>query len=114
MEPTDQSLHRFFRGFAADAAPWRHLPEDFCVRRAREYHLYDQNGIRYVDFWQHNGSVLLGHRVSGVNRAVKDQLDRGPLVPSPNQWFNRASKQLPRAIAEIGFADCRATACRTI
>jgi hypothetical protein len=58
------------------------------VRRAREYRLYDENGNRYLDFYQNNGRAILGHRPAGMSTAVKNEISKGTYseYPSPEMW----------------------------
>lgn len=80
------------------------LPPGRIVRRAREWHLYDQAGTRYTDFWQGGGSAFLGHRVAGVARTVKAEIDRGLWSAAPNRWERRLTRVLA-ALASVASVD---------
>ncbi len=73
----------------------RELP---AIRRAREYHLYDLQGRRYVDFYQGGGRCLLGHRVSPVSTAVKNVLSQGLQGALPSVYEHRLVQALQALI----------------
>lgn len=50
------------------------LPE---IRRARDYHLYDGNGRRYLDLYQNDGRAILSHRPKGLAKRLKGAVDQG-------------------------------------
>lgn len=54
------------------------------VVRAREYHLYDRSGRRYLDFFQNHGRAILGHRPEGMLRAMKGTASRGLVAEYPS------------------------------
>ena len=68
------------------------------VVRAREYHLYDRSGRRYVDFFQNHGRAILGHRPDGVLRAMKATASRGLLAPYPSVYQGRLEKILEQLL----------------
>ncbi|MDA3948299.1 MAG: hypothetical protein PF508_03650 [Spirochaeta sp.] len=86
---------------AGDAVPVAgrvyRLPAGKIVRRAREWYLYDQDGTRYLDFWQADGAAFLGHRPDGYARLAKAEIDRGLWTAVPTPWPGR----LERALAEL-------------
>ena len=69
----------------------KELPD---IRRAREYHLYDNKGNRYLDLYQNNGRAILGHRPNGVSLALKSNLSKGLLAEYPSVYGNRLYKKL--------------------
>jgi hypothetical protein len=69
-----------------------------AIRRAREYHLYDLRGRRYVDFHQDGGRCLLGHRVSAVSTAVKGVISQGLHGPLPSVHEHRLVRALQTLI----------------
>ncbi|MBN1648125.1 MAG: hypothetical protein JW874_08840 [Spirochaetales bacterium] len=64
------------------------------IKRAREYHLYDTRGRRYLDFWQEGGRALLGHRPAQLSLALKNILGRGLLAAYPGIYEQRLEKAL--------------------
>lgn len=73
----------------------RELP---AIRRAREYHLYDLRGRRYVDFHQGDGRAVLGHRISPVSTAVKNLISQGLHSPLPSVYEHRFVQALQALI----------------
>lgn len=62
------------------------------VVRARDYHVYDRNGRRYVDFYQNHGRAILGHRPDGMLQAIKGTVARGLLAEYPTVHLGRLEK----------------------
>lgn len=62
------------------------------VVRAREYHLYDRDGRRFVDFFQNHGRAILGHRPEGMVRAIKGTASRGLVAEYPSVYLGRLEK----------------------
>ncbi len=88
---------------AAAAMAAELLPPGRYLRRAREWYLYDQQGDRYLDFWQGRGAAFLGHRPPGLARTVKEEIDRGLWSPAPTRWPYRLEKVLMElsAVADV-------------
>ena len=105
----------------ADRELLRLLPN---VKRARDFHLYLENGKRLVDLWLSGGRAVLGHKPTGVLRALKNAAERGLFTPLPHPMEKRFFKTLAaffpersfrlymdegslfRAMAEAGFDSC--------
>ncbi len=68
------------------------------VVRAREYHLYDRDGVRYLDFFQNHGRAILGHRPDGMLRAIKGTASRGLLAEYPTVHRGRLEKIVERLL----------------
>jgi hypothetical protein len=62
------------------------------MRRAREYHLYDAGGRRYLDFYQDGGRAILGHRPEGLTRALKNAMEKGLYAPLPSSGCEKKLK----------------------
>ena len=77
-----------FMGRQNDLPPYT-MP---LVVRAREYHLYDREGKRYIDFFQNHGRAILGHRPDGILRAMKSTASRGLLAEYPSVYPGRLEK----------------------
>jgi hypothetical protein len=71
----------------------RQLPP---IRRAREYHLYDVRGRRYLDLWQEGGRCLLGHRPGRLVPVLKAALSKGLLAELPSVYSGRLQAVLAR------------------
>lgn len=63
--------------------PFSELP---AWRRARGYHVYDEQSRRYLDCWQNGGSALLGHTPPGRKSLIKSEVDRGMTFAGPHRW----------------------------
>jgi hypothetical protein len=46
------------------------------IRRARDFHVYDIHGHKYLDLYRADGAALLGHSVPGLAKAAKNRLDQ--------------------------------------
>ncbi len=79
-------------------------------RRARDYHLYDLGGRRYLDLSQDGGRALLGHRPAGVLRDLKQLLGKGLVAELPSVYGRRLEKELPKLVQ--GEWTCRVFASR--
>lgn len=64
------------------------------IRRAREYHLYDLKGRRYLDCCLDGGRALLGHKPGRTVLMMKNALDKGLSAPYPGVYTRRLLKQL--------------------
>jgi len=64
------------------------------IRRARDFRLYDHKGQRFVDFWQEDGSLFLGHRPESVLKQIKNELSKGLLGPLPSIWQRKLRQML--------------------
>jgi hypothetical protein len=73
----------------------RRLP---AIRRARDYHLYDSRGKRYLDLYQDGGGALLGHRPRGLYHDLKNGLQKGLAAELPSVYEERLLKELRRLI----------------
>jgi hypothetical protein len=73
-----------------------------AIRRARDYHLYAQNGKRYLDMYLGGGRALLGHKPSGLQRILKSETQKGLLAEFPTHHERRLEKALLRLAGE-GF-----------
>lgn len=65
-----------------------------AARRARDYHVYDYSGRRYLDMWLNGGRALLGHRPGGLGTVLKNQLAKGVLAEAPSVYDGRLRKAL--------------------
>ncbi len=72
-----------------------------AVVRARGYYLYDQQGRRYIDFFQNHGRAILGHRPEGVQRALKSTISRGLVAEYPSIYQGRLEKILTRLLPDF-------------
>jgi len=62
--------------------------------RAREFHLYDDTGYRYIDFWQEGGRALLGYKPKGVSQGMKNMLSKGIWSVTPHYLIARLEKKI--------------------
>ena len=58
-------------------------------RRARDYHLYDDRGNRYLDLYQNDGRALMGHRPGHFSQYMKNSISRGLWADYPPQHQRR-------------------------
>ena len=65
-----------------------------AIRRARDFHLYDASGKRYLDLYQQGGRAWLGHRPEGLSLQIKNTLSRGVYSPYPGSEEGKLIKAL--------------------
>ena len=73
------------------------LREIPMVLRARDFHLYLDNGKRLTDLWLHGGKAILGHKPHLMLRELKNSAERGLFCPFPHFL----EKRLLKALGEI-------------
>jgi len=64
------------------------------VLRARDFHLYLENGKRTVDLWLAGGKAVLGHKPPRVLLEMKNAAERGLFTPLPHPMERRFIKAL--------------------
>jgi len=69
-------------------------------RRAREYHLYDDTGKRYLDLWQNDGRAVMGHRPGKFSQYFKNSISRGMWADYPCPKIQRLSTLLKKMFPE--------------
>lgn len=74
---------------------YRKIP---AIVRARDFHLFDVKGRRYLDLWQNGGRALLGHRPENVYRDMKIQLQKGAVAEAPSVYEPRLLRLLQTLI----------------
>lgn len=77
------------------------------VRRARDFHLYTEDGRRLLDLYLDGGGALLGHRSERSAREMKNVLGRGLTGNLPSGYGARLARILRRVLpghAWIGIA----------
>ena len=67
------------------------------VLRARDFHLYSENGKRLTDLWLQGGRAILGHKGPRFVAELKNAAERGLFSPFPHTTERRIIK----ALAEI-------------
>lgn len=74
-----------------DSELWALVPE---IHRARDSHLYDRKGRRFLDLWRNGGRALLGHRPDQIYRELKNVLQKGLVAEYPSFYALRLEKAL--------------------
>ena len=64
------------------------------VLRARDFHLYLENGKRLTDLWLAGGRAVLGHKPPRVLGELKNAAERGLFTPLPHPMERRFLKAL--------------------
>ncbi|MCL2318727.1 MAG: hypothetical protein FWC45_01475 [Treponema sp.] len=111
--------------FRPDRELLRLLPR---VLRARDFHLYLENGKRLTDLWLQGGKAVLGHKPPRVLTELKNAAERGLFTALPHPAERRFFKALEgffhgrtfrlyadegslyRALEEAGFAGAASSA----
>ena len=73
------------------------------VLRARDFHLYLENGKRLTDLWLSGGNVLLGHKPPRVLGELKNAAERGLFSPFPHPQEGRFFKALKELFPDRGI-----------
>jgi hypothetical protein len=71
-----------------------------AIKRARAYRLYDFYGKRYLDLYQQNGYAILGHRPTGLTRALKQACSKGLIADLPSIYPRRLEKVIKKLLPE--------------
>ena len=69
-----------------------------AVRRARDFHLYTEDGRRLLDLYLDGGGALLGHRPDLRAREMKNVLGRGLIGNLPSGYGARLARTLRRVL----------------
>jgi hypothetical protein len=73
------------------------------VLRARDFHLYLENGKRLTDLWLAGGRAVLGHKPPKVLRELKNAAERGLFTPLPHPMERRFLKALAEFFPDRSF-----------
>ena len=72
-----------------------------CLVRGEGSHIWDAEGVRYLDFFPGWGCNLLGHCPPRIVEAVREQV--GQLIHVPNTWYMEAQGAFAQALSERSF-----------
>jgi len=72
------------------------------IRRAREYHLYDFKGRRYLDCYLSGGRAILGHTPNRITTVIKNSISKGLIADYPSIYQTRLYKALSLFFPEYG------------
>jgi len=73
------------------------------VLRARDFHLYLENGKRLTDLWLAGGRAVLGHKPPKIFRELKNAAERGLFTPLPHPMEKRFLKALGTLFPDCAF-----------
>jgi hypothetical protein len=73
------------------------------VLRARDFHLYLENGKRLTDLWLSGGRAILGHKPPKVLRELKNAGERGLFSALPHPMERRFIKALEQLFPGRSF-----------
>ncbi|MBI9107992.1 MAG: hypothetical protein JEZ04_14690 [Spirochaetales bacterium] len=71
------------------------------IKRARDFHLYDFGGKRYLDLWLDGGRAALGHKAGKIVREMKNSLEKGLSAGYPSVYAHRLLKQVQRVYPDV-------------
>jgi hypothetical protein len=75
------------------------------VLRARDFHLYLEDGRRLTDLWQSGGRAILGHKPPQVVKEMKNAAERGLFVPflhpAEGRFFKALSLLFPGRVFRL-------------
>lgn len=69
-----------------------------CLERGKGSRVYDVDGNEYIDYIGGFGPMLLGYSPEAVNRAVREQLERGSQLSATTAGLCRLAKKLTEII----------------
>jgi len=73
--------------------------DDLTIDRAEGVFLWDNQGKKYLDLFSQTWSMPLGHNLSRVNQAVKEQIDR--ITHLRTAYSTESKTQLAKKIVEL-------------
>ena len=73
------------------------------VLRARDFHLYLDNGKRLTDLWLDGGRAVMGHKASRILVELKNAAERGLFTALPHQAEKRYVKAIGEFFPGFGF-----------
>src|SRR5438105_14873641 len=82
-----------------------------CLVRGEGSAVWDDAGVRYLDFFPGWGCDLIGHCPPRVVRAVQEQV--AELIHVPNTWYTEAQGLLAQALSERGGFGGRCFFCNS-
>ncbi len=71
------------------------------VKKGKTHFVYDDNGVRYLDFTSGIAVVNFGHANRKINNAIKKQLDK--ISHISNLYYNELQIELAKKISEKSF-----------
>jgi glutamate-1-semialdehyde 2,1-aminomutase len=76
-------------------------PYPFYIQRGQGAHVWDVDGVDYLDFNGNYTSLILGHAPARVVRAVQEAAERGLSFPGPTEYEIRLAAALIRRIPSL-------------
>lgn len=76
-----------------DVANLESLPQ---VRRARDYHLHDFKGRRWLDLFRGEGANLLGYSLNGFQLGIKNRISQALWQGMPHPLYKQVKRTLER------------------
>lgn len=69
-----------------------------CISHGKGSHLYDVDGNDYIDYVAGFGPMILGYAPEAVNKAVREQLEKGSQFSAPTYDLCKLAKKLTEII----------------
>lgn len=69
-----------------------------CISHGKGSHLYDVDGNDYIDYVAGFGPMILGYAPEAVNKAVREQLEKGSQFSAPTHDLCKLAKKLTEII----------------
>ena len=73
-------------------------PYPFFVKKAKDRHLFDIDGNRYVDYWMGHWALILGHSPNVVVNKLDSQIRHGTLYGTVNDTSIKLGESIKKAI----------------
>jgi hypothetical protein len=81
------------------------------VKRARDFYLYDDHGIRILDLYLDNGRAIAGHRPNGLSLSLKNTISRGLYAPYPSIFTDRLQKMILKEFPQFSKVGLYRNSC---
>ena len=71
------------------------------IKRSKGAYLFDSHHSKLVDFFLNHGSLILGHSHPKITKALKNQISKGFVYPSPNPLPHQLAKLIRKSYPNI-------------
>lgn len=86
------------------ASPFRYYePYPFFVERGKGGRIWDVDGNEYIDFNNCYGAIIAGHAHPEINRAIKEQAEKGSMFGIPGRITEKLLRELLRRYSPMRF-----------
>ena len=73
-------------------------PYPFFVNKARDKHLFDVDGNKYIDYWMGHWALILGHSPNVVVKKLDSQIHQGTLYGTANDISIKLGETIKKSV----------------